>query len=140
MWIGSIGNEAPVNDDLRSSWKSMPCALSLATPIGSRFHGSTREMLAAGRQRVDDPHSCPTGRGRNLDGPARAEGLGLLAKGSNHPPAELTVAEGVTDIMRFVVGVHHLRPGEQFSHEMTFQRVEYLRLKLRNRHDCYGWP
>ena len=40
--------------------------------IGLRCRGSTRETRAAGRQRVDDPHSCPTGRGRNLDGPARA--------------------------------------------------------------------
>ena len=50
----------------------------------------------------------------------------FLRNGTNRPPVELTVAEGVTDIMRFVVGVHHLGPGEQFSHEMPSWRVGTL--------------
>lgn len=108
------------------------------------------DRIALSRINTGNARRRPATRGRSTFVPYRtwaesgwtseSGGLGLLAKGSNHPPAELTIAEGVTDIMRFVVGVHHLRPGEQFSHEMTFQRVEYLRLKLRNRHECYGWP
>jgi uncharacterized protein DUF7002 len=94
------------------------------------------DRIALSRINTGNARRRPATRGRSTFVPYRtwaesgwiSEGgrLGLLAKRPNHPPVELTVAEGVTDIMRFVVGVHHLGPGEQFSHEMPSWRVGTL--------------
>jgi len=98
------------------------------------------DRIALSRINTGNARRRPATRGRSTFVPYRtwaesgwiSEGgrLGLPAKRPNHPPVELTVAEGVTDIMRFVVGVHHLGPGEQFSHEMPSWRVGTLERSL----------
>jgi hypothetical protein len=93
--------------------------------------------IALSRINTGNARRLPAMRGRFTFVPYRmweesgwareTERLDILAKRPNHPPVELTIAEGVTDIMRFVVGVHHLGPTEQLSHEMTSWEVSTLR-------------
>ncbi|MGH7258272.1 MAG: DUF7002 family protein [Nitrospiraceae bacterium] len=89
--------------------------------------------IALSRINTGNARRRPATRGRSTFVPYRlwaesgwaseGEGLGIPAKRPNLPPVELTIAEGVTDIMRFVVGVYHLGPTERLSHEMASWKV-----------------
>lgn len=45
---------------------------------------------------------------------SESESLGTPLRKSSHRPVELTVLDAVPDVLRFVVGVHPLQPGEGF--------------------------
>jgi hypothetical protein len=45
---------------------------------------------------------------------SEAAALGISLRKKSHKPVELTVVDAVPDIMRFVVGIFPLRPGESF--------------------------
>lgn len=46
---------------------------------------------------------------------SEAEGLGTRARSAAHRPVELTVLGSVPDVMRFVIAVDHLAPGQTFG-------------------------
>jgi hypothetical protein len=85
--------------------------------------------IALARINTGNARRRPATRGRSTFVPYRmweefgwtreTENLGILAKSTHRPPVELTIAEGVTDLMEYVVGVHHLGPGQNFARGYT---------------------
>lgn len=81
-------------------------------------------QIALSRINTGNARRRPAQRGRCTFVPYRVwgesgwrsemEGLGLFRNRTGGSPVELTVAEGVPDIMRYVVAIHRLRPGESF--------------------------
>jgi hypothetical protein len=82
------------------------------------------ERIALSRINSGNARRRPAPRGRCTFVPYRqwvesgwvseAEGLGIHPRVYSHSPVELTVADAVTDMRRFVVGIHRLGPGEAF--------------------------
>lgn len=88
------------------------------------------EHIALSRINTGNARRLPAKRGRSTFVPYRQwvesgwrsemEGLGLFRDRRSDPPVELTVADAVPDIMEYVVGVHHLNPGDLFMPSVPF--------------------
>jgi hypothetical protein len=91
------------------------------------------ERIALSRINTGNVRRRPAQRGRCTFVPYRVwvesgwlsemEALGIFRDRTSGSPVELTVSQGVPDIMRYVVAIHRLRPGESFRPVETIVSV-----------------